>query len=677
MVKNSTFLSAGNASVAHQMGALSSLSAKLGQLASVSDRRTAARIAALQARLDEFAGKVTFVGQVKAGKSALVNVLSGQPGLLPSDVNPWTSVVTTLSINVRPPADADSPEGVRARFTFFDNDEWDRLTVGGGRLGELAERAGSTEEMATIQRQIEAMRQATEKRLGKHFQLLLGQTHSYGYVDAELIERYVCLGDAPEIQEAGAKTGRFADITRAAEIFLEEPSYAMPLQLCDTPGVNDTFLMREQITIRALRGSELCVAVLSAHQALTTADMALLRIIANLENRQIIIFVNRVDELSNPAEQIPEIRANILATLEQSRIGSDVCLIFGSALWGEAALTGQLASLPTASLDALENLISGDPGMIVGNEEETCWNASGLPALLAAIGERISEGSAQRLYQKIGRSVRNLTNEARATLVAGRDDTPRAAAVPAFEGGDPLAAMNEIASRFGGELDKLVRELAEDLHDRLEKAQAGFVKRATDSLIQHLQAHGEQGSWSYDPAGLRVLQRAAYTTFARAVRTRIGKTYDEATAGIAAVYRGCTGGVLDDFALAAPIPPDVPPPVGLGRTIALDLHTSWWRGWWKKRRGVEAFAADYVHLIRAEAQSMTEDLEQIQARAVLDRSREVFAAFVDEQKEAIGRLVAGEPTAVSPAGAPADTVMKDERMTVLGEILRDLDAVAA
>ncbi|MEZ5886131.1 MAG: dynamin family protein [Paracoccaceae bacterium] len=675
MVKNARFLSAGNAAVAGQMEALSDLSKKLGQLAEVSDRRTATRVTALQARLDEFAAKVTFVGQVKAGKSALANVLSGQPGLLPSDVNPWTSVVTTLMINNRNPSDPNGEADVKARFTFFDQDEWDKLVIGGGRLGELAERAGSTDEVAAIQKQVEAMRAATEKRLGKHFQFLLGQSHSYGYVDTELVERYVCLGDAPEIQDANAKTGRFADVTKSAEIYLDVPEYAMPLQLCDTPGVNDTFLMREQITIRALRGSELCVVVLSAHQALTTSDMALLRIISNLDKRQIIIFVNRIDELQNPADQVPEIRDGIVRTLTQARIDGDVALVFGSAAWGEAALTGRVEDLPEDSLKALESFVDANHDFVCDTDDETTWKASGLPALLQAIGERVSEGSAQRLHQKISRSVRNLTHEARATLVASRTRATEPSAVPSFEGSDPKAAIDDIAQRFGQEIDKLIKDLSDDLHDRLDKAQAGFIKRATDSLIQHLQENGEQGTWSYDPAGLRVLQRAAYTNFARSVRSKVTKVFDEAAKNTEAVYQAVIGDGLDDFQIAAPLPPDVPPPVGLGRTIALDLHSNWWRSWWKKRRGIESFASDYVHLIKAEAQSMTEELESGQAQQVLEKIRMTYTSFASEQQENIMRLMQGEtPAAPSPQVA---ATTPDDRLNRLGEILRDLGAEAA
>ena len=110
MVENAHLLSVGNEAMAEQASAMTSLSEKLGQLAGVADERTAARAATLRGRLEEFAAKVTLVGQVKAGKSALTNILAGQPGLMPSDVNPWTSVVTTISINTKPPASSSEED---------------------------------------------------------------------------------------------------------------------------------------------------------------------------------------------------------------------------------------------------------------------------------------------------------------------------------------------------------------------------------------------------------------------------------------------------------------------------------------------------------------------------------------------------------------------------------------
>ena len=74
-------------------------------------------------------------------------------------------------------------------------DEWDRLLQKGGRLGELAQRADAGGELEKIRGQIEMMREKSRRRLGRKFELLLGQEHEYGYFDRNLLERYVCLGD--------------------------------------------------------------------------------------------------------------------------------------------------------------------------------------------------------------------------------------------------------------------------------------------------------------------------------------------------------------------------------------------------------------------------------------------------------------------------------------------------
>ncbi|WP_419739369.1 dynamin family protein [Ruegeria sp.] len=301
MARNDHLLSVGNEALMPMTSAMTSLTSQIDQLTEVADARSSARLATLKTRMENFTASVTMVGQVKAGKSSIVNILAGRPALLPSDVNPWTSVVTTLNINTRPPGDTKS------KFTFFEQEEWDNLMVGGGRLGELANRAGADDEMDDIRRQIGEMKAKSEERLGKHFDLILGQSHQYDYFDEELIQRYVCLGDEDD-PDIDPKTGRFADVTKSAELYMDIPQYPIALKLCDTPGVNDTFMVREQITLRSLRGSEVCVVVLAASQALTTMDMALMRIIAQFENRQIVLFVNRIDELADPVNQVPEIR---------------------------------------------------------------------------------------------------------------------------------------------------------------------------------------------------------------------------------------------------------------------------------------------------------------------------------------------------------------------------------
>ena len=111
-------------------------------------------------QLRSFEPSITMIGQIKAGKTSLVNAMVGRPDLLPADVNPWTSVVTSLHLNAALPADAPT-----ATFQFFNKDEWDHLIENGGRIGELSARAGADEEMEKIRLQIAEMRDKTKRRL--------------------------------------------------------------------------------------------------------------------------------------------------------------------------------------------------------------------------------------------------------------------------------------------------------------------------------------------------------------------------------------------------------------------------------------------------------------------------------------------------------------------------------
>ncbi|MCW3782398.1 dynamin family protein [Defluviimonas salinarum] len=676
MLENAPFLTSANTTLARLTSEFSELADTLDRLGAAADARTASRAAGLKSRLQSFSPRITLVGQVKAGKSALTNVLAASPGLLPSDVNPWTSVVTTLAINTRAPADPTGPANTKARFTFFNRDEWDNLVVNGGRLGELAERAGAEDELIEIQRQIDTMRKTTEARLGKHFELLLGQNHSYGYVDHELVERYVCLGDGPDLSDAGAATGRFADITKSAEFYLDVPEYDFSMTLCDTPGVNDTFLIREQITLRSLRNSDLCVVVLSAHQALTTVDLALMRIISNLENRQIILFVNRIDELNDPMAQIPEIRAGIEQTLKKFNIGPDVAVIFGSAKWAEASLTASMRLLSPDSQHALTAYASSRPESKSESGWETMWNLSGVPDLLEAIGERVCEGTGKRQLERTRRSARNLANEARAKAVAARQPS-RVVNIKLGEGG-AAAAMRELSTRFETEVATLCQRLRDDLSQRMQTAEASFVKRATDSLVTYLEQHGEQGTWNYDPTGLRVLHRTAYASFSRALAAKVSTLYGEAASHVQGLYLVVLGDELADFSVEPPHPPRVPAPVGLGRTIALDLQSTWWRRWWQKRRGASAYAKDYAQLISAEVHAISKEIEDSQVAAVLENTRATLRDFLREHEETISRITNADASTDEKAEDPlAGFRSGGDANTTFSEILKGLEEMAA
>ncbi|PXW68517.1 dynamin family protein [Loktanella sp. PT4BL] len=579
-------------------------------------------------QLRAFEPSITMIGQIKSGKTSLVNAMVGRPDLLPADVNPWTSVVTSLHLNTPLPDDAPT-----ATFQFFSQGEWDHLVENGGRIGELSERAGADEELEKVRQQIAEMREKTRQRLGRKFELLLGQKHSYAELSDELVQRYVCMGDDFEDLEEEDQQGRFADITKSADLYLNADSIPMSICLRDTPGVNDTFMMREQITINALRDSRICVVVLSAHQALSSMDMGLIRLISNVKAREVVIFVNRIDELSDPGAQVPEIRDSILQTLADNNGPENPEVIFGSAYWANMALSEDLDDIVADSAEAMFNWAEAALSAETASMEtkELVWHLSGIPELYRALSERISEGPGAEILSASRKRALNLVGGVRASnaVVSMRLD------------GDTVEVMS--SERLSAHLDTLEAASMKALDERLDIAfsQFGsrvdqshkrFLDRALESLLQHLETKGEEEIWQYSPDGLRMLLRTSYQVMRRNVTASCQDVYAAAAGDLADTYRSAFGVDVENFTITPPAPPEIPAPVSLGQTIALDLQTSWWKGWWKRRKGYRAFASGFYDLIEAETAPIVDELKVRQADDIRARAQSELREFHAEQR---------------------------------------------
>ena len=645
---------------------------KIGKIGDKATNRSARK---LHHQLKHAEPSITMIGQVKAGKTSLVNALVGWPDLLPADVNPWTSVVTSLHLNPHV-----QPEDNRASFRFFDMEEWARLLDRGGRIGELAARAGAEEELEKVREQVIEMREKSRRRLGDKFELLLGQQHDYGYFDADLVERYVCLGDDFEEDfETSQAQGRFADITKSAELFIHRPEMPMPMCIRDTPGVNDTFMIREQITIRAIRESRICVVVLAAHQALSSVDMALIRMIANVKSREVIVVVNRVDELSDPKNQIPEIRESIRKTLIEHDGPKEAQILFSSAACGNAALRGAVDTIDAADRERLlewaqsENRLA-DAGDLT--PEELLWELSGLPGIYAALSERISEGTGQDMLDRIAKSAMNLANGINAThqVISRRESD---ISLPPLEKGALEDELRRLEVEALSAMDDAFTEVIAGFHTRLERSHRSFLERATGSLLQHLDTHGESEVWQYDPTGLRVLMRTAYQVFGRNAQSTTSKILQDTAANYAALYHRLFDIEDDGFGIEAPRAPRIPSPVLLGQTIALDLKGTWWSRWWHKRRGFNNFATEFAEMIKAETDPIVDSLRGAHADSIRDAAMNTLEEFLTEQRSILTRIAAEAETAPDAVSSMLGNEGAAQKRDELKKTMATLTEIAA
>ncbi|WP_424978565.1 dynamin family protein [Leisingera sp. S232] len=656
------FLQQGHARLASLAGEIEDLQDLLLDVQALEAAGGRSQTGRLLKELEDFKPSVTMIGQIKSGKTSLVNAMVARPGLLPADVNPWTSVVTSLNLNA-PRKDGDPV----ASFQFFNGDEWDHLVSSGGRIGELSMRAGADEELQKIQAQVAEMREKTRKRLGRRFELLLGQKHDYRHLDDDLMQRYVCLGDDFEMAGSSDQQGRFADITKSADLFLPLPSLPVPLCLRDTPGVNDTFLMREQITIKSLRNSRLCVVVLSASQALSSVDMGLIRMISNVRSEGIVIFVNRIDELPDPVNQIPDIRDSILATLEKMNGPENPRIVFGSALWANAALAPETYPLCHDSAASLRQYAG--PDALAGPEQ--MWQLSGVPELFETIGARLAEGAGARLLSETRQRAANQVSSMKTacTVASMRIDGNRISVI------EP-AALSQLLGRLEtismAQMDTALDQVFAAFSARVDQAHNKFLERAVASLLQHLENYGENETWQYAPDGLRILLRSSYQVMRKNLLAACTQVYSDAASAIFDTYQQAVSIQVSDFRIAPAAVPEVPPPVAIGATIALDLQTSWWKSWWKRRRGYRAYASGFYDLIKAETAPIVQELKEQQAAEIRQDARERLMAFFTEQRALLMDVAEKTRISVNDLNNLFGITAQQEQAELLDLLLKEL-----
>ena len=359
-------------------------------LTTFSDEDTAQAIRTLVEGIETRVCCVAFAGQMKAGKSSLINVLVETPDLLPSGINPWTTVITRLHFGVpgKPRAGAS--------FTFFDPGEWGRLSAG-GRTRELTEQLFPGFDWKALSSQVEAMQERARQKLGDRFEDLLGTEHVYPDITPHLLNRYVGAGHPGDTDCWEGAEGEFSDITKLADVFLDLGAFSYPTVLIDTPGVNDPFLVRDEITRQNLEAAGICVIVLTARQPLSTADLSLLRMLRGLKKDRLIIFVNKIDEIDGGEEVLREVSGRLSAVLQQEFPAADIPIVFGSAQLAREALALSASLQEKADLDAngpaLEFFDWPDQAEITGTlAAETLFSRSGLSSLAVAVSGMMRDG---------------------------------------------------------------------------------------------------------------------------------------------------------------------------------------------------------------------------------------------------------------------------------------------
>jgi hypothetical protein len=577
-----------------------------------------------------FRAEVALIGQVKAGKTMLTNAITGMPGMLPSDVNPWTSVVTSIHINT------PKPRGTNAVFSFYTAEDWAGLTQSGGRLGELAQRADFADELAEMRRQVVQMQQRTEARLGANFGLLLGSQHRFNEFSTQLLEKYVCLGEGETHGEPG---GRYADVTKAADLYVDSADFGLPMTISDTPGVNDPFLARERATLDTLSNSDICVVVLSAHQAFSMVDLALMRILLALQSDQVILFVNRIDELEHPDEQIREIDAFIRGILKDKGFKGNLPIVYGSALWAELALTGSVQDVPILACSKLAALAEARVRRARQGVAEGRLLLGQPPYSLDKVRDLsgLNEVKALISYLSI---VKVGAPFAADLLVRGRDLANQSALLLSqiIDGEMPLKAdldmvgmINDL-ERLRGHLEEEVTKLSASITERMllqmSAAFRDFIDHETELLRGLLDAGGRVADWAPNAESLRQRLNDAFHRLMSQAGTEVGEIYARAGQAVENIYSKILEDQSQLFAVRVPRAVEPKPPASLMRTMTIDMKTSWVGNWLLKATGPAPIMRRFSETVVEEMVEFLDEMRDVHVAGYVRQSQEVLTEFL-------------------------------------------------
>ena len=651
-------------------------------------------------RVREAAVTISVVGQVKSGKSSLINALTGLGDFLPTEVNPWTAVITNLHFG-----HPDKPEAGGV-FELFSEAEWRRMIEGNPETRQLAEELLPGFRSDVLQRQVIEMQENAKKRLGNLYTLLLGKKHRFNDITPEVLERYVSAGYGDGVNPESS-AGRYSGITKSANVFMPAGPFRVPVTLSDTPGINDPFLVRDEITTSSFKDADAFIVALSAHQALGPADIALLKMLSVHSAKKTIVYVNRIDELDEPAEAVPELLGALDARLREEMEHPNYELLAGSAQWGRIAATGSdaevAAALDSRAFHSVEKGLTDAPG----DPRKRLYAGSGMKDLAACIstvmsGGRINEVLAQAVTE-CGSAVdlqRQALRERREHERLGLVNTHDIAGVAAQER-DRVEQRIDQLSTLTAELETLATQgqgkilnngdvVCVSINNVIETAVTSFVQAQARHLRDAMEEEeGEMAGWSVDVAGLCRRVEAQVAHGYQNGRQQIDRILQEHAEKLNEQIRPAVGDVYIER-IVENLPFDEILPAFKPHSPLIEMEFSKRRGWrfWQSKTMSPDEAVELLSsLIRFDVYDAAESLLQTVREAVgkrngaaMERLRDVLTAARDMIDSEIQTLKA-ESSALA-RGGDQDRIAKiyqerKRRAEELDERIASLDAVRA
>ncbi|HBC75136.1 MAG: hypothetical protein A2008_04360 [Candidatus Wallbacteria bacterium GWC2_49_35] len=416
--------------------------------------------AAANLSADRFVASVC--GQIKAGKSMLLNDIIFGAEVLPTADTPETAKITEISY-------AENSEYI---IYFYTPEEWEALKNSPAKLNG----ADTTYYEAVIRPALEETEKTSGKRL--NVEEALGRKTARG-------------SDLAGLRDFISVKGVFTPIVKAVRI--KYPAEILKnITIVDTPGINDPNVMRSLITEKWINRSDAVIFLLSAAQPFTAEDRVFFdRYLASVPVDKILMAVSKIDLAEEESEIKKFVSASLIKTLgkngealaagERLHLVAPMFSLFkklkASAADGKVKLSPersqeieyQLGERPRSS-PALRNIIENNgymPNFVAALEKNLISSKN---ALLESHVKKI--GAVFEYHLRNLEAENQRTTEAVAAAKASCEDARSAAAKTAADRNAAAGLKEDISAglnRLNGFFNQRVEEIASDALNKTVK----------------------------------------------------------------------------------------------------------------------------------------------------------------------------------------------------------------
>ncbi len=404
----------------------------------------------------------------------------------------------------------------------------------------------------------------------------------------------------------------------------------LPVRLTENPAALDPQVLRQRAELTLPQEVELEVVVLEADRLLSSVDLSLVRLLKGGASQKLILFVNQIDALSNPAVEIPAIKAKLVDMIARHCGAAKPVVVFGSLLWAEAALQDRLAMMAQPSKEALLTL--AEVADVEGDDHAPSfvWQLSGVPQLVTVIGSALAESPLKRVLGKVRRQLRAVLG----TIDAPGDDQ-------GHNVDHDLAlqlAVEEITRRSEAVSHRLLTDLhrqstavcAQFLH-RINRIAAQYTETAVAEVTKRLNQVNGLSHWEVDSFRLRLQIRSACLAHAQSCRALCDRMLRRAARELTMISRD----VFDSVAPVRHPEPALGTFVSVrtadGRVTGPEIPTGTWL--WKPAVGQQTATKlrDFRVFLAAHIETQLSETEQRQLQAPVEAMRLRLAEYLAGQ----------------------------------------------